>query len=147
MKIYFDTEFTSLDGNVGWDMISAGFVAEDGREFYVEITDFLREDCSQFVLATVLPLLGKGDVLPECIASTGFASHFCAWLAQFNEEIELVSDCPVDWNIVYAYCHTEFAAAPVKVRGQTWQRSESPMVTLRLAMPRPNSGASRATGA
>lgn len=44
-----------------------------------------------------------------------------------------MSDCPVDWNTVYAYCYSEFAAARLKVRGQTWQRSESPMVTLRLA--------------
>ena len=30
MRIYYDTEFTSLDGNVDWDMISAGFVADRG---------------------------------------------------------------------------------------------------------------------
>lgn len=133
MKIYYDTEFTSLDGNVDWGMISAGFVTEDGRELYIEINDFQRDDCSQFVLDTVLPLLGKGDVLPERMASTHFASRFCTWLAQFDEDIALVSDSPVDWNIVHAYCYTEFAAAPVKVCGQVWQRSESPIVAQCLA--------------
>lgn len=33
MRIYYDTEFTNLDGNADWDLISAGFVAEDGQEW------------------------------------------------------------------------------------------------------------------
>ena len=69
MRIYYDTEFTSLDANAAWDMISAGFVAETGLEWYVEITDYLQEDCSPFVVEMVLPLLGKGDKIPERMPS------------------------------------------------------------------------------
>ena len=62
MKIYYDTEFTNLDSNIDWDLISAGFVTETGDEWYVEIKDFNHEECSNFVINTVLPLLGKGDL-------------------------------------------------------------------------------------
>lgn len=100
MKIYYDTEFTTLDGNVDWDMISAGFVAENGREWYMEITDFLREDCSDFVVETVLPLLGKGDLLPERMAGVHFGWRFANWLSEFGENIELVSDTTCDWWLI-----------------------------------------------
>lgn len=100
MRIYFDTELPSLD-SPRQDMISAGFVAEDGREFYVEITDFRREDCSDFVVQTVLPLLGKGDVLPQCIAGSHFAWRFCNWLDALNApEFSLISDSTIDWWLV-----------------------------------------------
>lgn len=60
MKIFFDTEFTDFQNG---KLISAGFVTEAGREFYVELTDTLRErDCTTFVLDTVLPLLVGGNV-------------------------------------------------------------------------------------
>lgn len=124
MKIYYDTEFTSLDGNVDWDMISAGFVAENGQEWYVEIKDFLREDCSAFVVETVLPLLGKGNKLPERMPSSHFAWRLCNWLETFGEPILLVSDASCDWHLLNGYCYAEFAGLPFKVQMEVWQRSE-----------------------
>jgi hypothetical protein len=132
MRIYYDTEFTSLDGNVDWDMISAGFISETGEEWYVEITNFLREDCSPFVVETVLPLLGMGDTAPERMASTHFAWRFCNWLETFKEPIQLVSDHSVDWHIIQGYCYAEFAAFPVKVQGQVWIRSDKPSIQRAL---------------
>lgn len=120
MRIYYDTEFTSLDGNVDWGMISAGFVTEIGEEWYVEITDFLREDCSPFVVETVLPLLGKGDKIPERMPATHFAWRFCKWLETFHEPIQLISDHVVDWHIVNGYCYPEFSTFPGNIQGEVW---------------------------
>ncbi len=125
MRIYYDTEFTSLDGLVDWDMISAGFVAADGQELYIEITDFLEENCSEFVVETVLPLLGQGDRIPVRMPSTHFAWRLCNWLESFGEPIQLVSDSAIDWNVVHGYCYAEFSSFPVKVQGQVWQPSEA----------------------
>ena len=134
MRIYYDTEFTNLDGNVDWDMISAGFVAEDGREFYAEITDFLREDCSQFVLDVVLPLLGKGDKLPERMPGSHFGWRFCNWLDSLEaSEFSLIADATCDWWLVHEYAQAELSTYPRKVRGQVWQRSDAPVTGLRLA--------------
>ncbi|MBU1364164.1 MAG: hypothetical protein KKE51_10120 [Gammaproteobacteria bacterium] len=124
MKIYYDTEFSSLDGNVDWDLISAGFVTESGEEWYVEITDFLHEDCSQFVVETVIPLLGKGNKIPERMAGIHFAWRFCNWLERFKEPIQLVSDHSVDWHIIHGYCYAEFSTFPAKIQGLVWIRSD-----------------------
>lgn len=48
MLVFLDTEFTAF---VRPDLISIALVAEDGREFYAERTDYYREDCSDFVKA------------------------------------------------------------------------------------------------
>ena len=56
MLVFLDTEFTSF---VRPDLISIGLVAEEGREFYAERTDYRKDDCSDFVRETVLPLLGR----------------------------------------------------------------------------------------
>ena len=54
MLIFLDTEFTDF---VDCDCIAIGLVAEDGREFYAELTDYRQEACSDCVRETVLPLL------------------------------------------------------------------------------------------
>jgi len=132
MRIYFDTEFTSLDGNVDWDMISAGFVTETGEEWYVEITDFLHEECSEFVLKVVLPLLGKGDKIPERMAGVHFGWRLCNWLTQFGDDIELVSDAVCDWWVVLGYAYQEFKQQPFKVSSTVWRRSEHEPVQIDL---------------
>lgn len=124
MRIYFDTEFTSLDGNFDWDLISAGFVTATGIEWYVEILDFNQDECSEFVLETVLPLLGQGDVVPEKMAGDHFGWRLAQWLQQFNEPIELVADAACDWSLVNGYAYLDFRALPFKVRGELWLPSE-----------------------
>lgn len=55
MKIYFDTEFTSLDSIIDYKLISAGFVAENGQEFYFEMMEHYDfDECSYFVQESVL---------------------------------------------------------------------------------------------
>lgn len=56
MLIFLDTEFTDF---VRPDLISIALVAEDGREFYAERTDYHRDACSAFVRENVVPFLGR----------------------------------------------------------------------------------------
>lgn len=56
MLIFLDTEFTDF---VQLGLISIALVAEDGREFYAERTDYRQGDCTDFVCSAVLPLLGR----------------------------------------------------------------------------------------
>lgn len=54
LKVFLDCEFTDF---IQIDLISIALVSEDGREFYAVRSDFLEQDCSDFVRAAVLPLL------------------------------------------------------------------------------------------
>ena len=59
MKIYLDTEFTSLENP---KLISIGMVAADGQEFYRELTDgWALFECTMFVVGWVLPWLSQGN--------------------------------------------------------------------------------------
>ncbi|MFU3684630.1 hypothetical protein ACM7JK_07540 [Pseudomonas aeruginosa] len=56
-RVYLDTEFTTLN-RYRAQLISLALVVPGGLEFYVELTDtWSTEDCSPFVIDTVLPLL------------------------------------------------------------------------------------------
>jgi hypothetical protein len=58
MNIFLDTEFTDLSKP---RLISLGLVSEDGQEFYRELTDtWTLDQCTLFVIAWVLPLMGDG---------------------------------------------------------------------------------------
>lgn len=100
MRIFFDTEFTSL-GVTNPDLISAGLLTEDGQhELYLEFRDFTREKCSQFVRETVLPLL---DAPAEHrLPLIDFGNRLAAWLDAFNEPIDLVSDSEIDGRLISA---------------------------------------------
>ena len=43
MKIFFDTEFTGLHKNT--TIISIGMIAENGKKFYAESTDYDGKQC------------------------------------------------------------------------------------------------------
>ncbi len=48
MRVFLDTEYTNISQPA---LISIGLVADDGREFYAELTDgWLACDCSPFVV-------------------------------------------------------------------------------------------------
>ncbi|MEL6592610.1 MAG: 3'-5' exoribonuclease [Bacteroidota bacterium] len=54
-KLFIDTEFTDLRQNAA--LISLGIVADDGKSFYAEFTDFSVEQASDYVRTDILPLL------------------------------------------------------------------------------------------
>ena len=100
MKVFFDTEFTSLVAS-DVHLISAGFISEDGQhEFYEEVSNFPRHSCSQFVKEVVIPLLDAPE--PKRCALPIFAGHLIDWFNSFDEPIHLITDYSGDWYLIQA---------------------------------------------
>ena len=96
MRLFLDCEFTQLSSAA--KLISLALVAENGREFYVELVDTWRkEDCSDFVVEIVLPQLWGGDNAQPTIRARTALLDF---LASFDEVLEIVTDAPqYDWEL------------------------------------------------
>jgi hypothetical protein len=79
MRLFVDTECTQF---IDCDLISIGVVADDGREFYGERSDYDDASCSEFVRAAVLSQL--------------------AWLDEFaHEPVRLLCfDYSGDWELL-----------------------------------------------
>lgn len=93
MKVFFDCEFTDLVDSA--KLISVGLVTLDNQTLYIELTDGWRlEECSDFVIENVLPLLGHGEQLSRRQA----ASRIYEWLVETGEAggIELLCDSTWD---------------------------------------------------
>jgi hypothetical protein len=104
MKIFLDTEFTDF---VNSELISIGIVDENGREFYAELTDFRREACSEFVVETVLPLLGQ---YPASIVGTKqhIAYRLSQWLEEYRDWEDGATICVdygTDWDLFVDLLH------------------------------------------
>ncbi len=100
MIVYIDTEFTDLhDDNGPIRLISAAFVAENGQEFYFELTDSYQEiDCSEFVLENVLPYL---DHSKFGLTTVEAALKLKAWCESLGERIQFASDAPLyDYELI-----------------------------------------------
>ena len=96
MRLFLDCEFTELSAAA--KLISLALVAEDGREFYVELLDtWQEEDCSDFVKEIVLPQLWGGSYsLPTAEARMSLLR----FLTSFKKEVEIVTDAPqYDWEL------------------------------------------------
>jgi hypothetical protein len=97
MRVFVDCEFTDF---IDCDLISIGLVADDGREFYGERSDYDDSSCSAFVREAVLPQLGQypGRVFTR----EGLRSALLAWLDQFGGEPEKVFcvDYAGDWDLL-----------------------------------------------
>lgn len=130
MNLYFDTEFTGLRKNT--TLVSIGVVADDGKKFYAEFTDFDEKQCDQWIEDNVLKhlilngndnldaRLGEGEnttVVLGC--KDDIKNELADWISQF-ESVQFVSDvCHYDfvllidlfgtaWDFpknVSAYCH------------------------------------------
>ena len=101
MQVFFDTEFTSLNKDRGYRyLISIGCVAQDGREFYAELSDTWDENlCSLFTLETVLPLLQGGGCRMSVSEMTTRLKEWIEGLAA--KEVTLISDSPKhDWPFI-----------------------------------------------
>lgn len=115
MKIFLDCEFTQL--NQDSKLISLALVSESGEEFYVELTDtYSVEDCSDFVIQTVLPQLDPlqyGQSLVEAQASLR------RFLECFGEELEVCSDAPHwDWEFFRNLVCADHQSWPIQVMNQ-----------------------------
>jgi hypothetical protein len=114
MRVYWDCEFTGLHQNT--TLISIGCVAEDGRTFYAELTDYDQSQVDDWIGDNVLAHLQlTDDTIDEhyepyandvtiCTDKHGVAHALLHWLYHYdgdgyeNERVEMWSDClAYDW--------------------------------------------------
>jgi hypothetical protein len=96
MLIFFDTEFTSLHPEA--KLISIGLIAENGQEFYAELSDtYKHSDASDFVVSDVLPLLEGGDAL---IPSYRLTVSIGNWIEGFEQPVTLATD-NLSWDWIW----------------------------------------------
>ncbi|MFO1395032.1 MAG: hypothetical protein U1F09_14835 [Steroidobacteraceae bacterium] len=94
MRVFFDTEFTQFrDGQ----LLSAGFVADDGRTLYVEVdAPERRAAASDFCQLHVLSQFGL--VPGSAVGSDADAGRRIAdWLLGFDTSLDLYHDFKLDW--------------------------------------------------
>jgi len=101
IDVYFDTEFSGTELKNGRRyLISIGCVAQDGREFYAELSDTWDESlCSIFTIENVIPLLQGGD----CKMEVGeLAVRLAAWIEGLTDaQVTFYSDAPhFDWPFI-----------------------------------------------
>lgn len=100
INVFFDTEFTDISPLAEPKLISVGMVSMSGREFYAELSDtYQLNNCSQFVVANVLPLLEGGDKL---MLEAVCARRLQAWIESLDDgEVVIRCDSPgYDWPLV-----------------------------------------------
>lgn len=95
MLVFLDTEFSDFAKP---DLISLALVAEDGREFYAERTDYPASECSAFVQEIVLPLLGR--VPGAACDSAELALRLQAWFHALSEPPIIIFDYETDWDLL-----------------------------------------------
>lgn len=102
IRICFDTEFTGLGlgpFGIGPQLISIGLISVDdvNRTFYAELTDtYTLDDCENFVIQEVLPLLQGGD---SRMTLDELTVRLKEWIEAFGEPIVLLTDSlNYDWR-------------------------------------------------
>ena len=121
MLIFLDTEFTKFNHP---DLISMGLVAEDGREFYAERTDYHRDDCSQFVRETVLPLLGR--VPGAACSRSELTERVREWFGQLPEPATIIFDFETDWLLLAV----AILGRPQKNPANTFGKKLHPLIAM-----------------
>ena len=123
MNIYFDTEFTGLHKNT--TLISLGMVADNGKSFYAEFTDYDESQCDDWIKENVIAnlkfkggqftrLLRHDDGRPNINAIEMRApkeivrEQLRTWLKQFDS-VQFVSDvCHYDFVLLIDLFGTAF---------------------------------------
>jgi hypothetical protein len=102
MKIFFDTEFTGLHKDT--TLISIGCIAEDGKTFYAELTDYDKTQVTDWIRKHVISNLAHSlGALYQMADRTAYgnkkqvAAELKSWLSLFDS-VEIWSDClAYDW--------------------------------------------------
>ena len=110
MKLFFDTEFTSL--HKGTDLLSIGIESEDGKTFYAEITDYDKSQIDDWlrenVLSKMMIAFEPGELFKMYKTTVGNSTvirstkemvgkELRVWLSQWDS-VEMWSDClAYDW--------------------------------------------------
>ncbi|WP_236191995.1 3'-5' exoribonuclease [Pseudomonas paraglycinae] len=132
MRLFLDCEFTQLSASA--KLISLALVAENGREFYVELLGTWREaDCSDFVVEIVLPQLWGGSYALPII---GARSALLEFLASFEETLEIVTDAPqYDWEL---FCELAYADGKWPRNVQTHPTDATTLDAINDGIPLPH---------
>ena len=100
-KVFIDTEFSDLDAPV---LLSIAMVAEDGAEFYAEMSDFNTNNCSEFVRTFVIPQFGQ---YPDRVMSLHEASsQLCTWMGKLKTSRQRPAICydyPMDGPVIDSF--------------------------------------------
>jgi hypothetical protein len=128
VRLYVDTEFTDF---LDCDLISVALVADDGREFYGERSDFDRQICSEFVRAAVLSQLGQFPY--RVFTREALRAELLTWLDQFAGEperllcvdyagdwellLDLVGEVPAGWQAIQIYAQPDRLEAYYREHG------------------------------
>jgi len=105
IKLFFDTEFTGLHKNT--TLISIGIIADNGEEFYAELTDYDESQTDEWLKKNVIDnlLLSEpyhyshilGETYVKCTMKE-LKSYLIKWIQAFDDEVEMWSDClAYDW--------------------------------------------------
>lgn len=126
MKAYFDTEFTHFKPA---HLISIGMVRSDGAKYYAVLTDtWNKEQCSDFVIKTVLPLLNE----------PGHLRSLCELESDLREFLKdgytLICDSLYDWHFIQTIfrdklpvgCRCEQISIPEAVQDNISQTRQLP---------------------
>lgn len=102
MNLYFDTEFTSL--HAGTTLVSIGIVAENGKKFYAEFSDYEETQCDNWIKENVLKhtILEGNEILAKRLGEDSNTTvvlggkvdiryELGEWLKQFDS-VQFVSD-------------------------------------------------------
>lgn len=93
MKVFFDTEFSSLLEKP--KLVSIGLISEDGtKQFYAELTGtYSSSDVSDFAREHVIPLLDGCNLL----SIDELKANLSKWFEEFVDEIVLATD-NLNWD-------------------------------------------------
>lgn len=119
MLLFMDEEFTGLRKDT--TLISLGIVAEDGRKFYAEFTDYDEIQCDDWIKENVLKhaILGGNDTLAARLGEDSNTTvvlgskadiryELGEWLKQFDK-VQFVSDvCHYDFVLLIDIFGTAF---------------------------------------
>ncbi len=102
MNLYFDTEFTGL--HKGTTLVSIGIVAENGKKFYAEFSDYEETQCDNWIKENVTKrtILAGNDTLATRLGEdsdttvvlggkSDIRHELSEWLKQFDS-VQFVSD-------------------------------------------------------
>ena len=100
MLLFLDTEFTGL-GQPDPKLISIALVPADGRPpFYAELREgegWTRNDCTEFVLLNVLPLLKGGDC---SVTRAELHVRLLSWFEGLPRSIRAACDSQIDFRFL-----------------------------------------------
>ena len=95
MLVFLDAEFSDFTNA---DLISLALVSEHGQEFYAERTDYDSKRCTDFVRATVHPLLGR--VPGASCTRSQCTERVRDWFQQLPESAIVIHDYAGDWVLL-----------------------------------------------